>query len=182
MAEIRPETAEAFARAYTELSEAIFRHCYFRVFHRERARELMQETFMRTWEYLLEGKSVDNLKAFLYRVARNLIIDESRKHKALSLDMLREEGFEPCGETRENLEARSEAHFVIDNLARLDEDDRELIILRHINELHPAEIAEVIHEKPNVVSVRLHRATQRLCEILKQPKNMNIKRSDANKP
>lgn len=121
---------------------------------------------MRTWEYLLEGKNVENLKAFLYRVARNLIIDDSRKKKALSLDMLREEGFEPGGETRERIEARSEARFVIDNLARLDDDDQELITLRYINELKPTEIAEILHETPNVVSVRLHRATQRLRDIL----------------
>ena len=79
------EIMEAFTKAYDELSDAIFRHCWFRIGDRERAKDLMQETFTKSWQYISRGEKVDNLKAFLYRVANNLIIDEYRKKKELSL-------------------------------------------------------------------------------------------------
>jgi RNA polymerase sigma factor (sigma-70 family) len=79
---------EEFVKLYDELADKLFRHCYFRVFNRERAKDLMQETFMRVWKYCNEGHEVKNLKSFLYKVANNLIIDESRKKKELYLEEL----------------------------------------------------------------------------------------------
>ena len=85
---------EQFIKIYDELADSIFRHCYFRIYNYERAKELMQETFTRTWEYVAKGKKIDNLKAFVYRIATNIIIDEARRKKSVSLDDLMENGFE----------------------------------------------------------------------------------------
>ena len=83
MPEIQHNAAEkAFLEAYDTLSDAIFRQCYFRCFDRELARELTQECFMRTWEKLAEGAEIKNIKAFLYRVAGNLVIDNARRKKS----------------------------------------------------------------------------------------------------
>src|SRR3989338_11402702 len=81
--------------ADTQRSDAIFRYCYYRVFDREKAKDYVQETYLRPWKYLAEGRKVDNIRAFLYRTATNLIIDESRKKKATSLDQIIEKGFVP---------------------------------------------------------------------------------------
>ena len=40
---------DEFMKVYDAHVDAIFRHCYFRVFDRERARDLVQETFLKTW-------------------------------------------------------------------------------------------------------------------------------------
>ncbi len=94
---------DIFIKAYDDHSDAIFRHCYFRVFERERAKELTQEVFIKTWEYLRNGQEVKNLRAFLYRVANNLVIDESRKKKANSLEAMQEQGFDPKDDTHSRL-------------------------------------------------------------------------------
>jgi len=70
-----------FLDAYEKYADAIYRHCYFRVYNKELAEDLTQETFIKTWKYIVEGKEVKNIKSFLYRVAVNLIIDNSRKKK-----------------------------------------------------------------------------------------------------
>ena len=44
-----------FEKAYDLYADAIFRHCYLRVSDRELAKDLMQEAFMKTWEYLASG-------------------------------------------------------------------------------------------------------------------------------
>src|SRR3989344_4975700 len=85
------------AKAYDDFADAIFRHCYFRLSNRERAKELMQETFMRVWGYIERGNTIEftKIKPFLYKTASNLIIDEYRRNKnEVSLDRLREDGFE----------------------------------------------------------------------------------------
>src|SRR3989338_4735544 len=96
---------DEFLQAYEAYNDAIFRYCYFRVYDRERARELSQETFMKAWEYLSRtGKKIENLRAFLYKIATNLIIDNSRQKgkKTVSLDQLHEEGFDPGDDRTED--------------------------------------------------------------------------------
>lgn len=75
-----------FLAAYDEHSDALFRHVLIRVRDREVAKDIVQEAFSRTWLYLSEGKKIDYMRAFLYRVANNLIVDGSRKKKSASLD------------------------------------------------------------------------------------------------
>src|SRR5579863_136343 len=79
-----------FLEAYQHYADAIYRHCYFRVYNKELAEDLTQETFIKTWKYITEGKEIKNLKAFLYKVAVNLIIDNSRKKTALVFDDIKE--------------------------------------------------------------------------------------------
>src|SRR3989344_3440161 len=81
---------EAFTQGYQTHADAIYRHCYFRVHNKELAQDLTQETFIKTWKYIIEGKEIKNLKAFLYKVAINLIIDDSRKKKAVVFDSVKE--------------------------------------------------------------------------------------------
>jgi RNA polymerase sigma-70 factor, ECF subfamily len=53
-------------------------------------------------------------------------------------------------------------------LRRLNKPDREVIVLRHLEELSIAEIAESLGLKPNAVEVRLHRARRRLKTLLEE--------------
>jgi len=160
-----------FTSAYDEFADAIFRHCYFRVSDRERAKELMQETFIRTWNYIVDGNEIDQIKSFLYRTAHNLIIDEyrSRKNEA-SLDELQESGFDPEEDERAKLYAKIEAKEVLVLLDKLDEKHRDVIIMRFIDDLGPKEISEVTGESENTVSVRLNRAIKSAKKLLEKQK------------
>lgn len=158
---------QQFLHAYEVYGDAIFRHCYFRVFRRNRAQELAQETFTRTWEYLASGKNIDNIRAFLYRVANNLVIDEARRRKEASLDAMQETGFDPrSGGGVERLSDRTDGAFAREKLYRIDPKYRDVIIMRYIDDLQPKEIAKITGESENVVSVRIHRGIKQLREIL----------------
>jgi RNA polymerase sigma-70 factor (ECF subfamily) len=149
---------EAFLKAYDAYADALFRHCYFRVYDRERARDLMQETFARTWECIVDGKDIENLRAFLYRVANNLVIDFVRKKKESSLDDMMEQGFEPSAPTDKRIVNSAEAANIISALDKVDEKHRDVIVMRYVDGLSPKEIAGILDESENAVSVRLHRA------------------------
>lgn len=159
-------TEHEFIRHYDEFSDALFRHCYFRVFERERAKDLVQETFVRTWDYLSRGKHIDSPKAFLYRVLNNLIIDESRKRRTLSLDALSEEGFDPGHDERPERVVALEVRHILRFLDKLGPGERDIVVMRYVDDLGPKEISEVLGIRENAVSVRLHRAVQRLRSLM----------------
>ncbi len=157
---------EQFMKAYDEMSDAIFRHCWFKIGDKEKAKDIMQDTFTKTWQYINQGSQVSNLKPFLYKVANNLIIDEYRKKKELSLDGLMAEGFEPGFDEIENTETAIDAKLVISTINQLDEKYREAVLMRYIDELSPKEIAEITGDSENNISVRIHRGLKQLQEIL----------------
>src|SRR3989344_5622010 len=104
---------QEFLKAYDDLADAIFRHCYFRVSDRDKAKDITQDTFTKTWEYIARGGKVESIKAFLYRVANNLIVDEFRKKKELSLERLADSGFEPESHDDKNIRTGIEVKEVL---------------------------------------------------------------------
>ncbi len=153
---------KAFIRAYDEHADEIFRFCAFRVGDRDRAKDLMQDTFTRTWAYIAQGNEIENLRAFLYRTARNLSINESVRSKALSLEELSEGGYEPEDTHLPDPEREAEASLLVEYLAGLSPGDQELLTLRYMNGLAVKEIAQQLGETPNTISVRIHRALETL--------------------
>ena len=158
--------SEGFMKAYDAHADAIFRFFYFRVFDREKAKDLAQDTFTKTWQYLVNGNEVRNLKAFLYQVARNLVIDYSRKKTALSLDDLHEKGFDPHTDHREGLYDSIDARHALSLVKNLDEKYREVLLMRFVDGFSPREIARELKESENVVSVRIHRALKQIRKLL----------------
>ena len=157
-----PDPQAILTEAYDLYADAIFRHCYFRIFDRDRARELMQDTFVRTWEYLCKGEKIDNVRAFLYKVANNLVIDEVRKKKEMSLDSMMEAGFNPGYDASNDMKAKVDESRVLATFKKLEKHYREVLIMRHVDGLTPSEIADITGESANVISVRLHRGLQQL--------------------
>jgi RNA polymerase sigma-70 factor (ECF subfamily) len=156
-----------FFKAYEKYSDAIFRHCYFRVFNKDKAKDLTQEAFMRTWQYLVGGAEVEIIRAFLYRVANNLVIDYVRKKKEQSLDRMREDqGFDPADESKDRLIRLLEGGEIIRVLNKLPSKYREVIQMKYLDDLDIKEIASALEETENNVSVRLHRGIQQLRDIL----------------
>lgn len=153
--------------AYSAYADMIFRHCYFRLMDRERGKELMQETFIRALEYARKGSTIEQMKAFLFRIANNLIIDDVRRKKELSLDTLQEEGFDPHGSGEQEILQNLADQEMISILSKLDAPDRDLIIMRYVDGMKPREMSEYLNLNPNIISVRLHRAMKSLEQLIK---------------
>lgn len=166
MPEISPQKIQEFMDAYNNFSDAIFRHIYFRVYDRDSAKDLMQDTFARTWDYLRKGKEVDNLKAFLYKVANNLIIDQYRKKKEISLDNLQKNGFDVESQDKEKIVIDAEKNNVLRLVEKLEPQHREIIVMRYVDDLTIKEIAKIIGQSENVVSVRINRGVKEIKKLL----------------
>lgn len=153
-------TKNMFLEAYDKYADAIYRHCFFHIFSSSRAEELAQETFFKTWQYIENGNKVENIRAFLYRVANNLIIDETRKKKEESLDALMEEPnvFEPSYDGSAKIQRQAMAKEIMTAMDLLPAQHREVLVLRYIDDLDPKEMAEILNTNANTVSVRINRA------------------------
>ena len=155
-----------FIESYDSLSPAIFRHIFFRISNRERALDLMQETFLKAWEYVQSGKEVKNLNALVYRIANNLIIDEYRRKKSLSLDDLQEQGFDVANNDQAEILKDFEITEVRSAVEKIPEKYREIVVLRFIDGLTPKEIAAITEQSENAVSVQINRSIKMLQKIL----------------
>jgi RNA polymerase sigma-70 factor (ECF subfamily) len=152
-----------FMAAYEEHADALFRHVLLRARDREKAKDIVQDAYSRTWIYLSEGNTIDHIKAFLFRVANNLIIDNARKKKSSSLDVMMDEGgFEVVDETITDPAEKQGVREALKLLGELDEIYRVVITMRYMDEMSPKEIASVLGVSENVVSVRIHRGIERL--------------------
>jgi RNA polymerase sigma-70 factor (ECF subfamily) len=167
--DITENQEKRFLEAFEEYSEALFRHAAIRISNRERSIDVVHDTFTKVWSYIRAGHQIDSYRSFLYKVLNNLIIDEYRKKKEASLDALLEaegvdEGsFSELSEsTVEALAATIDGRKAFDLLEKLPEEYREVLIFRFVDELGPKEIAALIEESENVVSVRIHRGLKLL--------------------
>lgn len=166
---------QIFRDAFEHHADELFRHAALRLPDRDRALELTQECFLRALSYAKRGEDIREMRPFLFRTLRHLIIDEYRKAKSFSLDAMVEddeggiiEASLPRDDTN-TLEAALVRHDGARALAAIRELPdlyREVVTLRYVDALSIGEIASLLGESENVVSVRLHRGLKKLRAIL----------------
>ena len=158
-----------FIENYNQHFDGIYRYCYFCVFDQDLADDIVQETFIKTWKYIADGKDIKNIKPFLYKVARNLVIDHSRKKSLVPLDEVKENvlSFRLNNDSEKKMFDTMSFKELQEILKELDEDHREVVIMRYVEEFKPKEIAVLLGESANTVSVRIHNGLEKLRKILK---------------
>lgn len=159
-----------FLSTYEEHADALFRFAFYKLSDREKAKDIVQDAFVKFWEYLRADGEVSNPKALLFRIASNAIIDNYRKHKEVSLDVLAEDGFDPGDGYKEaqQIVERADGSLALKLLNQLDEPLRHLLMLRYVDGLSVKEIAEITDERENTVSVRIHRALKELKDMFEK--------------
>lgn len=160
--------AEAFGVLYEQYSEMIFRYIYSHLENRLDAEDLTEEIFIRAWRALpkYDERGLP-FSAFLFRIARNSLIDYYRQKKPQqSIDDIEiqstQAGPEDMAETNfENMELRN-------TIAQLREDYRNVVIFRFLTGLSPEETAEIMQRSVGAVRVLQHRALAMLKDLLER--------------
>ncbi|HEX8946829.1 MAG TPA: RNA polymerase sigma factor [Candidatus Paceibacterota bacterium] len=156
-----------FLETYDRLADSIYRYARMRLSDHDAALDLTQETFMRYWRHLSEGKPVAHERALLFTIVRRLVIDRYRARRTESLDQLQEDaGFEPSDERELSPDARAEGARALSLVAQLPEDYRDAVFLRYVEGLEPRDIAAALDLSANVVSVRIHRGVEKLRALM----------------
>jgi RNA polymerase sigma-70 factor, ECF subfamily len=127
--------------------------------------DLVQMTFMKTWSYLAKGGKVDIMKAFLYHVLNGLIIDEYRKHKPTSLDILLEKGFNPSIDETDRLINTLDGRQALLLIDKLSKKYQKVIHMKYVQGLSISEMALITDQTKNTIAVQAHRGLIELREL-----------------
>ena len=174
LSRLKGRDKEVFTKVYDDNVSDIHRFVYFKIGSREEANDLTSIIFLKTWDHIQKNTLEDakTLRALLYKVARNAIIDyyrEKGSQKPISLD----DEKNPVDiasdiDQAEKLDQDTDLKRIISQLPFLKEEYREIIIMRFINDLSLEEIADVTKKSRGNVRVLLHRALTALKELIEE--------------
>ena len=161
-----------FLDLYDQHANSIYRFILFKVSNADMAWDLAQDCFMKVWEYWSRKPGeIANPKAFLFTVARNLVIDFWRaraRTQTVELDTeTMDVAIDVGNSAHDRLVLRDEIQEVMQLLDRLPPDDREVLTLRFTEELSFREIAHITGKGEIAVRVQAHRAIKKLKLMLK---------------
>ncbi len=164
---IKKGDANAFSEVYDEYSQKIYRYIYFKVPSEQIAEDLTGSTFLKFWEYIGKSeKQVDNLQAFLYSIAHNLIVDYYRQRKeSLEIDQAKQIVDEISDKIVNRIEIDQEINKLIEAVSNLSDDYNDIITLYYIEQYSVKEISKMIGKTENNIRVTLHRAIKALKKI-----------------
>ncbi len=148
--------------AHDDYGKKFKSYASFRVRNTAISEDLVQDTFKKTWAYLVKGGKIDIMKSFLYHILKDLIIDEYRKRKTSSLDSLMEKGFEPSTDDSKRLINFLDGKRAILLISRLPEKYQKIMRLRFIQDLSLKEISLITGQSKETVAVQIHRGLQKL--------------------
>lgn len=165
------QDAAAFAEIYDAYVDTMYRFVFFKVGSRPDAEDLTSEIFLKVWKYLQEeSHSVQSIRALLYTVARNAVVDLYRSRAREKTESLA--GVETLSITtdvRQELDAKDEVQKLIRDIRLLKQEYQEVLLLRFVEELSLREVARVIGKRPTNVRVMIHRALKKLEQMQTAP-------------
>jgi len=158
-----------FEALYDRHSREVWALAYARWLNADMAQDILQETFLRFWRQRQENAKIQNPRAWLLRVARNLAEDFAkssfRRHGTqapMTMNGVRGKDGMPL----DQMEREETFKQVRQELDQLAVPDREILTLRYALDYDAGEIAEMLEINATAVHMRLSRARQRLAERL----------------
>jgi len=156
-----------FSKIYDKYINQIYRFVFLKVNSKEIAEDITSETFLKVWESYKNNK-IENVSAFLYQVARNLITDYYRqKSRTQFLPLDSVSIIDPSNNLKEISENKSDIETIKSALFRLENENYQNIIIWHyLNDLSIKEISKINNQSEGAVRVMLSRALKELKEII----------------
>lgn len=154
---------QEFEKIFQKHSDVVYRLCLYKTSNQDVAHDLTQETFTKLWKAMSSGKEIQKPKQYIYQISRNLIVDYYKSKKALSLDSLQEDGFEPKS-TDSSPDIISEVNLLKDVIETLEEQFRDVIYMKFVEGMRVKDIADILNISENLASIRISRGKQKLYE------------------
>jgi len=165
----------AFAGLVSRYQDRVFNTCYRMCHHQADALDLTQAVFLRALEALPRYRSSANFFTWMYRIALNLMLTDRRRHRrrrTLPLDAsgrhtpAEPAAHEPDGsEVVRRQETAARVQWALD---QLDDEFRAAVVLKDIENLNYATIAEILGVPVGTVKSRIHRGRLLLRDLLNE--------------
>jgi RNA polymerase sigma-70 factor (ECF subfamily) len=156
----------AMSRLYDLTFDHLFRFTFYLSGSREAAEDLCQETYVKAFHSIQKLQHFEKVLGWMMMIARNLYVDERRSKSKQStwepddLDRVLSEQAEPV-----DIEQAQDVRQV---LARLEADDRALLLFVDLEGHSYAEVGEILQIHENLVRSRLHWARKKFKRIFKE--------------
>lgn len=160
--------ADAFAEAYDRYAPRLYRHLLLRTSQKETAEDLLSKVFLRAWEYVRSGKTIQYLQSFLYTVTNNILTDHYRRnaHAPVAVEDITQFDQPIPDKTIPMVDADYDRAALETAIAKLKPEFRDVLVMRYIDDLTITEVSQILEASPNAVYVRTHRALRALREHL----------------
>jgi len=122
----------------------------------QRAADVVQETLVRAWQHDLRDDDRGSARAWLYTVARHLVVDDARSSRSRHESATAEPPQTLDTVEADRVDALFDALLVTDALATLSAEHRAVVVRAYYLRLSVAEIAEALDIPPGTVKSRLH--------------------------
>lgn len=156
----RKGDSEAVAAIYAHYQRAVFTYIYYRVSDQECAEDLTADVFVRMITKLPDYIELGHpILAWLYTIARNLVIDHYRnsneRHSMpLEESLIAGEGGHPAKETEDLLAQECLAKA----MQQLTEEQRQVILLKFVEDREIAEVSTILGKNERAIRSLQHRA------------------------
>lgn len=160
---------EAFGALYDQHAQAVFRFLAGNLGNTQEAEDLTTEVFLRIWKALPEYESSGSpFSAFVFRIARNMLIDRyranGRRQPVVSIEDIGLE--EVLADPDQKMPDPQEYQSLHVALQSVPTDYREVLVLRFLNDFSIDEIAELMQRSPGAIRVLQHRALAAVRKVL----------------
>ena len=164
-------------KAHRDFEKLLRARAMFKIGDIATSDDLVQMTFLKTWTYLVKGGKIDTMKAFLYHVLNGLIIDEYRKSKPTSLDILLEKGFDPYFNESDRLTNKIDGRKAVALIDRLPKKYQRVMRMKYVQDFSLSEMSSVSGQSKNTVAVQAYRGLVELKSLYFSPGTSGLKKT-----
>lgn len=159
---------QAFGQLYDAYVDSIYRFIYLRVEDQQTAEDITSNVFLKSWEKLgvYQPRGVP-FRAWLFRIARNAVIDHYRTRKEIApLEAVVNTFDEAQMPLAEHVSVRLEAEKIITLMNGLTEDQRNVLTLKLVHGLNTKEVAKALGKRQGAVRALQMRGLQALTKLM----------------
>ncbi|MBI4673483.1 MAG: sigma-70 family RNA polymerase sigma factor [Chloroflexi bacterium] len=150
------------AALYDCYAPALYRYIYYRLGAKTIAEDLTAEVFVRV---LGMKHAPDDWRAYLYRIAHNLVVDYVRRNPAV-FEGMDESLLDERGDPATRAELQDERRRVRRAIARLTPEQQQVVVLKFVEEMSNAQVARIMNKPEGAIKALQHRALTNLREWL----------------
>jgi len=148
---------EAFGKLYTIYVEQIYRYVFYQVKDKMTAEDITEEVFIKAWRAIdsCKGRG-ETFSSWLYRIAHNCTIDTLRsRQKRLAMET---EATTDVSYSKQEAEVSLKRRELLEAIARLPQNQKQVIVLKFIEGLDNQEIGQVMNKNQGAIRVLQMRA------------------------
>ncbi len=159
----------AFAALLSEHGSALQRFLYFKLPTKQDAEDAYSTSCLRVWEYSSREK-IESFSGLIYTIARGVVADfyrnsekkESTEAQASEFSLSQVES----RDSGKSIEEFVDGELMKLALMKLSEEERDAVVMRHLEGYPIKQVADQIGKSENATSVLLHRALKKIRIIL----------------